>query len=492
MGLVRSLILLFGLSLTVPAAFPFQVQRMVLSQVAPKLPVMEGYVDALDTNGQPLAGLVPADFKASLGTTPLKVTAVKLFKDAGEGVAYVFLVDISKSISRADFGSMQSAIKGWIADLGPKDRVSICSFGDDYNVITDFTNDKSELNSAVGDLVQRDMSTHLYQAVSRSMDLERRGDPDLPSRRVLILLSDGKDEGSAITSEDVVQRLAASHIPICVVGYSHLPKSEKRQYLDVLRRFSELSGGVYQEAGNGNIEQVYGNIRDAILRVLVLDLYCPKCAADGRAYPVLVTLSRGGRTLSSSLDVTPIAASGSDAKQQPPPKEQTSPWLKVLFKLRVYLPELGAGLAALLSVGVVVVIKIWKKPPPPPDSSNTIVPTGPTGPTIVHKGIPLTFAVIKGKDSGRFINLRISNKLVIGRSKECDLVIDDMRVSSKHCEMALVNDSLVVYDLSSKNSTIVNGVPIEGRFKLENEDDMLLGETQLRLRFNPDEIPGRR
>jgi pSer/pThr/pTyr-binding forkhead associated (FHA) protein len=72
---------------------------------------------------------------------------------------------------------------------------------------------------------------------------------------------------------------------------------------------------------------------------------------------------------------------------------------------------------------------------------------------------------------------------VIGRSKDSDIVIADPKVSNRHCEMALTHGQVVIYDLESKNSTCVNGVPIRGRHKLENLDTILVGETEMRLHF---------
>lgn len=98
------------------------------------------------------------------------------------------------------------------------------------------------------------------------------------------------------------------------------------------------------------------------------------------------------------------------------------------------------------------------------------------------------FSVIAGKDRGRVYELPLKKTIVIGRAEGCDVVLNDPRISNRHCEMALSKNSIVIYDLDSKNSTFVKGVPIHGRHKLESEDSLLLGETELRLRFDEDEV----
>ena len=100
----------------------------------------------------------------------------------------------------------------------------------------------------------------------------------------------------------------------------------------------------------------------------------------------------------------------------------------------------------------------------------------------------MQFAVVSGKEKGRIYRFQLAKKLVIGRAKECDFVLNDARISKRHAEMEVSRNSVVIYDLDSKNSTYVNGVPIRGRHKLEDEDTLLIGETELRLRFDKDEI----
>lgn len=100
----------------------------------------------------------------------------------------------------------------------------------------------------------------------------------------------------------------------------------------------------------------------------------------------------------------------------------------------------------------------------------------------------MQLAVITGRDRGRVYQVQLKKTIVIGRAKDCDVVLNDPRISNHHCEMALSKNAIVIYDLDSKNSTYVKGVPIRGRHKLENEDSLLLGETELRLRFDEDEV----
>lgn len=473
--------------------FSTEVQRFVVSQAYPKASEITAFVDVVDADGQVPSNVAPANFSGHLGTNPLTVTRVRQFETSEQGVAYAFLVDISRSISRSDFGLMQAAMNKWIGSLRANDRAAICTFGDQYSVVNDFTADKQQLTSAVMSLAPRDSQTHLYQAVRNAMEFQHRVDPSLPPRRVVVLMSDGKDEGSAITSGDVVHDLRIGHIPIYAIGYSRLPRAQRRQYLDVLGRFAELSGGLYQDASASNLEQVYASIQRAILRILILDLTCPHGAADGRSYPLQITFSQDGRSLTSSLEVVPSSSPPPERTRRSSPNQPQAvssskfpSWLWISMGLAILVVLIFAGFRLRKRQRAVA-----PEPATPEKPSSRLAKTAsvtdlsqqPAG-----KGTSMQLAVVAGKDKGRVYKFQLKKTLVIGRAKDCDVVLNDPRISKRHAEMELSKNCIVIYDLDSKNSTYVNGVPVRGRHKLDNEDCLLMGETELRLRFDQNEI----
>jgi pSer/pThr/pTyr-binding forkhead associated (FHA) protein len=69
-------------------------------------------------------------------------------------------------------------------------------------------------------------------------------------------------------------------------------------------------------------------------------------------------------------------------------------------------------------------------------------------------------------------------RLVMGRSKECDLQVPDANVSRRHAELRHEGSSWWVVDLDSTNGTDVNGKRVP-RAKLASGDTITLGETEL-------------
>ena len=73
-----------------------------------------------------------------------------------------------------------------------------------------------------------------------------------------------------------------------------------------------------------------------------------------------------------------------------------------------------------------------------------------------------------------------SSRVVVGRSRECDVRVDDGNVSRRHCEVAQESPTAwVVADLGSTNGTEVNGRKVSRRTRLDDGDRITVGGTEL-------------
>jgi Protein of unknown function (DUF3662)/FHA domain len=71
-----------------------------------------------------------------------------------------------------------------------------------------------------------------------------------------------------------------------------------------------------------------------------------------------------------------------------------------------------------------------------------------------------------------------SSPLVIGRSRECDITLDDPNVSRRHAELRPEEGTYWIVDLDSTNGIEVNGKRVQ-RAKLDHEDVIVVGKTEL-------------
>lgn len=90
--------------------------------------------------------------------------------------------------------------------------------------------------------------------------------------------------------------------------------------------------------------------------------------------------------------------------------------------------------------------------------------------------------VASGKSAGRSIAIK-RNKLLIGRSEECDVRPLSEEVSRRHCAVTVGPAEVWIEDLKSRNGTFVNGARIEPatRTKLADGDVIRVGSLELRV-----------
>lgn len=75
--------------------------------------------------------------------------------------------------------------------------------------------------------------------------------------------------------------------------------------------------------------------------------------------------------------------------------------------------------------------------------------------------------------------------VVLGRSSEADILIDDTGVSRKHLEIQLQGDRAWAVDLGSTNGSHVNGERLQGRAELFDGSTISMGRTKITFRRLP-------
>ncbi len=498
---------ILALALLARSGAAAEVQRFHLSQAVVQLPDIKAYADILDDAGNAISDAQATRPSATLGGRALKVASLIPFEKTGEGVAYVFVVDTSESIGPARFDSIRSAIETWVQNAAdPKDRMAIIAFSEKVHVLSDFNDGKEKTLAAAHTLTRAGKRSLIHQALVEAVELSSRRDADLPTRRVVVVVTDGKDEGSGLKSDDVLEQALAAHVPIYAIGYSNLPPAERRQYLDELHRIAEKSGGDYSEVDEKGLTEAFVGMRNAIRRVFVATFTCTDCPADSKKYRLEIQLEAGARAFSDGFEVLVVPAPPAAAIATVKPPWWKRPWwvyagaglVLVVLVLGLWmwrrslkrakakraaemalpaLPDLVGALGGALG-GTQVGFET-----PPYRSGNTDGPM-PAGPSILVR-----FTVVRGRQRGTVSELRMNpvdgseGRLVIGRKPACDLALaEDETVSSEHCELLWVNRKLVVRDLHSSNGTLVNGIPIIGDQPLENGDRIGIGQTEYRVR----------
>lgn len=86
-------------------------------------------------------------------------------------------------------------------------------------------------------------------------------------------------------------------------------------------------------------------------------------------------------------------------------------------------------------------------------------------------------------DSGekQEVEMEFEEKLVCGRSQSCDLCIDDKYMARNQFVIEKENGSCYITDLGSTNGTLVNGIRIVSRCRLNEKDVITAGKVKLTL-----------
>lgn len=71
---------------------------------------------------------------------------------------------------------------------------------------------------------------------------------------------------------------------------------------------------------------------------------------------------------------------------------------------------------------------------------------------------------------------------ILGRATDAAVFVDDVGVSRHHARIVVGSGAATIEDLGSKNGTMVDGRPIEGRATLTDGAAIVLGSTSLRFR----------
>ena len=91
--------------------------------------------------------------------------------------------------------------------------------------------------------------------------------------------------------------------------------------------------------------------------------------------------------------------------------------------------------------------------------------------------------MVRGAQPSRVFDLEVDGAVVVGRSpSRSGLVLDgDLGISGAHLRIFDREGVLYVEDLHSTNGTFLNGVALDGPYRLKDGDLLLMGGTELRV-----------
>lgn len=413
-----------------------------------------------------------AQFSATVGAVEAQVTTITDVATSDDGVAYVFLVDISRSLSTKQFAQIQDALRQWIQSMGERDRAAVLTIGKTVVKRSDFTADRDRLLTTIDGLAPVDLETSFYQGVLEAISLGRRQDDGLPARRAIVVLSDGIDDSVAgATLDEVFRQSREFRVPIYSIGFAASPINDaKRQGLKTLGTLARQSGGYFVQANAGAIDEAYRRQREHIRSAYRVAIACPDCVVDGQLARLNLVWRDGQTLLNDGLDIRLLADSASRRAGGDEVSERVPPYLMGLA-------------AAVLLLLVAKVWLVWDRLRSRPEIETTELPTPPLVVKHAPAGDAMQWVVVAGVEKGKVYRAVIQTQQSIGRAPDCDLTIaDDTEISARHALLIKDDKGFRIRDLHSTNGTWVNGVPVHNDFPIRDGDLVLLGRTELRFK----------
>lgn len=293
-------------------------------------PFVQAYFRTFDQNMRPLVNLNELNIGVMVqgrSYDPAKRQyMVQSIANRDEAVRTTFVLDASKTMAGAPFEEALRAAARFIDSKRAQDQVAIIAVNDSdggYELVSNFERDPGQLARRLADVRCNANTTRLYDGIAAAMQMSgmvsqggiQTGDAEYIISSSIVVFSDGKDEGSAISREDLMSRI--TNLPIPIPIYSLAYSRIDRNHLKNLEALSKNSFGIYYDLGE-SIERMQRCVED-IQNVLQNDYvvtfrsYLP---VDGGKHNLKIGLeypSRSGKMTYQSAEFEAI---------EPPPVER--------------------------------------------------------------------------------------------------------------------------------------------------------------------------
>jgi VWFA-related protein len=145
-----------------------------------------------------------------------KEQKIELFATEDEPISVALLLDTSES-TKGVLDKIRLAAKDFIELLNNKDKCLVATFDSEVKVLSRFTSDRDALEKSLDKIQTGEREgTVVFSAVEK---IAREHFVKIPGRKIIILLSDGKDYGSSISKNNLFNQLEESDIMIYSIFY---------------------------------------------------------------------------------------------------------------------------------------------------------------------------------------------------------------------------------------------------------------------------------
>ena len=194
-------------------------------------------VTVQDRTGHLVTNLPQSAFQVLENGAP---QTIKIFKREDVEISLGMIIDNSGSM-RDKRKQVATASLDLVKDSNPHDEVFIVNFNDEAFLDQDFTGDTTKMEQALGKIDSRG-GTAMRDAIRMSIDhLKAHAKKD---KKVLLVVTDGNDNASIISLENLVKESQNSGVLIYAIGLlTEEERSEAKKAKRALDMLTEATGG---------------------------------------------------------------------------------------------------------------------------------------------------------------------------------------------------------------------------------------------------------
>jgi VWFA-related protein len=242
--------------------------------------------------GRFVKGLAARDFRVF---DDGKDTAVTSFQSTDAPLELVLALDVSASMNTA-LPDMKEAARAFLRALRPQDRVTLVAFNDAMFTLSRAVSGTEAMPAL--DKLAAWGGTSLYDAIVKSTQLLSRK----PGKHAMVIFSDGDDNASQATLEQVRRLAADSDAMLMAVGLGR--GSEVSELKKTLEALAESSGGRVLFANRSDeLTESFGKVVEDLINQYTLG-FEPR--RDGREHQIRVDVpGRGVKVRARRVYVAP-------------------------------------------------------------------------------------------------------------------------------------------------------------------------------------------
>ena len=268
-----------------------------------QFPNVTVYVSATDVNGNPV-GLNPETIQIHENGELMEPVDIQgggaVVGGEAIPVTTMLVIDISGSMDKNDkIGAAKEAAKAYVNGMRAGDQAGLITYDTQVYTVQPVTSDIPTLIAAI-DGLQTGSDTAMYNALIEA----EKALESVSGRKAIIVMTDGMDNQSSSTADDVINSIGESGLSISAIGFGDTTATGQEGLDEAgLKALAEGAGGQYAFATDAQtLSTLYQQYGQSLQSEYAITYISPATLRDGINRSLTVSLSEIGVSMESEYN----------------------------------------------------------------------------------------------------------------------------------------------------------------------------------------------